>query len=274
MAVGEEVVASSSSRSMLRGQTLPWRAVLHQTPRPLLRRPFLASSSFFSESSLGSSGGGFSLRRMELAEKAREDEGREARPSPGELYSIKRHDLFSDGHFLLRRDTMQPFDQEDEGRESPRRTETSVDRKVALYLGEARNGRRRSKDESEKKEELETSQDDKETGRAPESRRKGTDSGLFLTFLFHSALFIGCPVLSPHGSYLICRRDILSRALKTNRKRRKSSKPVRTIRRRDELLNREGREPTRSDTLASFLPSSSTPRSLSDARSFLRTGAT
>mgnify|MGYP006902566728 CR=1 FL=1 len=34
-----------------------------------------------------------------------------ARPSPGELYSIKRHDLFSDGHFLLRRDTMQPFDQ-------------------------------------------------------------------------------------------------------------------------------------------------------------------
>lgn len=28
---------------MLRGQTLPWRAALHQTPRPLLRRPFLAS---------------------------------------------------------------------------------------------------------------------------------------------------------------------------------------------------------------------------------------
>lgn len=26
---------------MLRGQTLPWRAALHQTPRPLLRRPFL-----------------------------------------------------------------------------------------------------------------------------------------------------------------------------------------------------------------------------------------
>ncbi|KAJ5666766.1 ATPase AAA-type core [Penicillium macrosclerotiorum] len=29
---------------MLRGQTLPWRAALHQTPRPLLRRPFLAAS--------------------------------------------------------------------------------------------------------------------------------------------------------------------------------------------------------------------------------------
>ncbi|KAJ5912065.1 uncharacterized protein N7473_001368 [Penicillium subrubescens] len=29
---------------MLRGQTLPWRAALHQTPRPLLRRPFLISS--------------------------------------------------------------------------------------------------------------------------------------------------------------------------------------------------------------------------------------
>ncbi|KAJ5273316.1 ATPase AAA-type core [Penicillium angulare] len=28
---------------MLRGQTLPWRAALHQTPRPLLRRPFLTS---------------------------------------------------------------------------------------------------------------------------------------------------------------------------------------------------------------------------------------
>ncbi|KAF3394299.1 Lon protease [Penicillium rolfsii] len=28
---------------MLRGQTLPWRAALHQTPRPLLRRPFLVS---------------------------------------------------------------------------------------------------------------------------------------------------------------------------------------------------------------------------------------
>jgi hypothetical protein len=34
-----------------------------------------------------------------------------ARPSPGEPYSIKRHDLFSDGHSLLHRDTMQPFDQ-------------------------------------------------------------------------------------------------------------------------------------------------------------------
>ncbi|KAJ5962830.1 ATPase AAA-type core [Penicillium viridicatum] len=31
---------------MLRGQTLPWRAVLHQTPRPLLRRPFLASPRY------------------------------------------------------------------------------------------------------------------------------------------------------------------------------------------------------------------------------------
>ncbi|KAJ5569576.1 ATPase AAA-type core [Penicillium hispanicum] len=28
---------------MLRGQTLPWRAALHQTPRPLLRRPLLVS---------------------------------------------------------------------------------------------------------------------------------------------------------------------------------------------------------------------------------------
>lgn len=32
---------------------------------------------------------------------------------------------------------------EDEGRESRRRAELSVERKVALYLGEARNGRRR-----------------------------------------------------------------------------------------------------------------------------------
>ncbi|KAK9847978.1 ATPase [Penicillium brevicompactum] len=31
---------------MLRGQTLPWRAALHQTPRPLLRRPFLASPRY------------------------------------------------------------------------------------------------------------------------------------------------------------------------------------------------------------------------------------
>lgn len=37
---------TSYSRSMLRGQTLPWRAVLHQTPRPLLRRPFLASPRY------------------------------------------------------------------------------------------------------------------------------------------------------------------------------------------------------------------------------------
>ncbi|KAJ5914280.1 hypothetical protein N7504_003163 [Penicillium tannophilum] len=29
---------------MLRGQTLPWRAALHQTPRPLLRRPFLTAT--------------------------------------------------------------------------------------------------------------------------------------------------------------------------------------------------------------------------------------
>lgn len=28
---------------MLRGQTFPWRAALHQTPRPLLRRPYLVS---------------------------------------------------------------------------------------------------------------------------------------------------------------------------------------------------------------------------------------
>ena len=31
---------------MLRGQTLPWRAALYQTPRPLLRRPFLASPRY------------------------------------------------------------------------------------------------------------------------------------------------------------------------------------------------------------------------------------
>lgn len=29
---------------MLRGQILPWRAALHQTPRPLLRRPFIAAT--------------------------------------------------------------------------------------------------------------------------------------------------------------------------------------------------------------------------------------
>lgn len=32
-----------------------------------------------------------------------------AKPSPGELYSTKRHDLSSDGRFLLHRDIMQPF---------------------------------------------------------------------------------------------------------------------------------------------------------------------
>ncbi|KAI9934868.1 ATP-dependent Lon protease pim1 [Aspergillus wentii] len=31
---------------MLRGQTLPWRAALHQTPRPLIVRPFLASPRY------------------------------------------------------------------------------------------------------------------------------------------------------------------------------------------------------------------------------------
>ncbi|KAI2789157.1 Lon protease [Penicillium oxalicum] len=31
---------------MLRGQTLPWRAALHQTSRPFLRRPFLASPRY------------------------------------------------------------------------------------------------------------------------------------------------------------------------------------------------------------------------------------
>ncbi|KAJ5484080.1 Lon protease [Penicillium diatomitis] len=31
---------------MLRGQTLPWRAALHQTSRPLLRKPFIASCGY------------------------------------------------------------------------------------------------------------------------------------------------------------------------------------------------------------------------------------
>lgn len=39
----ERALNPEISNSMLRGQTLPWRAALHQTPRPLLRRPFLAS---------------------------------------------------------------------------------------------------------------------------------------------------------------------------------------------------------------------------------------
>lgn len=34
---------TGDTNSMLRGQTLPWRAALHQTPRPLLRRPLLVS---------------------------------------------------------------------------------------------------------------------------------------------------------------------------------------------------------------------------------------
>lgn len=104
---------------MLRGQTLPWRAVLHQTPRPLLRRPFLASPRYNAtfRSTLSSA-------RL-----------RDSLPSSSRAFSASS---------IRRKEKPPPED---------------------------------SKDGSEEKEEHETSQNDKEPERAPESRRKGADSG-------------------------------------------------------------------------------------------------
>ncbi|KAJ5319920.1 hypothetical protein PENANT_c040G04886 [Penicillium antarcticum] len=101
---------------MLRGQTLPWRAVLHQTPRPLLRRPFLASPRYNASirSALASARLGNSI------------------PSTSRAFSASS---------IRRREKPPPEDPKDEP------------------------------------EEQETSQDDKSTEKAPESRRKASDSG-------------------------------------------------------------------------------------------------
>ncbi|KAJ5464033.1 ATPaseAAA-typecore [Penicillium sp. IBT 31633x] len=104
---------------MLRGQTLPWRAALHQTPRPLLRRPFLASPRYNAtfRSTLRSARLGHSF------------------PSSSRAFSVSS---------IQRREKPPPED---------------------------------PKDEAEQKDEHETSQDDKDTERAPESRKKGAETG-------------------------------------------------------------------------------------------------
>jgi Lon-like ATP-dependent protease len=101
---------------MLRGQTLPWRAALHQTPRPLLRRPFLASPRYNASfrSALVSACLGHSI------------------PSTSRAFSASS---------IRRREKPPPENPKDEP------------------------------------EEQETSQDDKSTERAPETRRKASDSG-------------------------------------------------------------------------------------------------
>ncbi|KAJ6059587.1 hypothetical protein N7444_003226 [Penicillium canescens] len=101
---------------MLRGQTLPWRAALHQTPRPLLRRPFLASPRYNARfrSALASARLGHSI------------------PSTSRAFSVSS---------IRRREKPPPEDPKDEP------------------------------------EEQENSQDDKSTERAPEPRRKASDSG-------------------------------------------------------------------------------------------------
>jgi Lon-like ATP-dependent protease len=103
---------------MLRGQTLPWRAALHQTPRPLLRRPFLASPRYNAtfRSTLSSARLGHSL------------------PSFSRAFSVSS---------IQRKERPPPEDSKDEPEEN----------------------------------EHETNQGDKETDRAPESRRKGAESG-------------------------------------------------------------------------------------------------
>jgi Lon-like ATP-dependent protease len=104
---------------MLRGQTLPWRAALHQTPRALLRRPFLASPRY--NATFRST-----LRSARLGNSI---------PSSSRAFSVSS---------IRRREKPPPED---------------------------------PKDESEAKEEKESGQDDKDTERAPESRRKVADSG-------------------------------------------------------------------------------------------------
>lgn len=104
---------------MIRGQTLPWRAALHQTPRPLLRRPFLASprTNATFRSALSSTRAGRVL------------------PSAPRTFSSS---------CIQRKEKPPPEGQ---------------------------------KDDSEQNEEEETSQNGKDTERAPESRRKPFDSG-------------------------------------------------------------------------------------------------
>ncbi|KAJ5525706.1 hypothetical protein N7494_012356 [Penicillium frequentans] len=104
---------------MLRGQTLPWRAALHQTPRPLLRRPFLTAT------------------RNNASFRSALSATRLSRPLP----SAPR--TFSSSS-IQRKEKPPPED---------------------------------PNDELEKKQEEETAQENKETERAPESRRKAVDSG-------------------------------------------------------------------------------------------------